>query len=174
MRGITGRLARENAVRQPGRTAATAAALMVGVALVAFASIFAASARKTIHDAVSNGSHAQFIIQNTDGFSAFSPQAAKSVAQIPGVQKVSPLRFAQGKVGKQDVSVTGIDPATFPDLYRVGQHGAAAQPGAWRRLRVQGLQRRPPPGCGASRQDGNGSRRSRCASPASTTTRVTC
>ena len=39
--GITGRLARENAVRQPGRTAATAAALMVGVALVAFASIFA-------------------------------------------------------------------------------------------------------------------------------------
>ena len=120
MRGITGRLARENAVRQPGRTAATAAALMVGVALVAFASIFAASARKTIHDAVSNGSQAQFIIQNTDGFSAFSPEAAKSVAQIPGVRKVSPLRFAQGKVGKDDVSVTGVDPATFPDLYSSG------------------------------------------------------
>jgi putative ABC transport system permease protein len=93
---------------------------MVGVALVAFASIFAASARKTIHDAVSNGSHAQFIIQNTDGFSSFSAQAAKRVAEIPGVQKVSPLRFAQGKVGKQDVSVTGIDPATFPDLYASG------------------------------------------------------
>jgi putative ABC transport system permease protein len=117
MRGITGRLARENAMRQPGRTAATAAALMVGVALVAFASIFAASARKTIHDAVSNGSHAQFIIQNTDGFSAFSPQAAQQVAKIPGVQKVSPIRFAQGKVAGKDVSVTGVDPATFPDLY---------------------------------------------------------
>jgi len=117
MRGITGRLARENAMRQPGRTAATAAALMVGVALVAFASIFAASARKTIHDAVSNGSHAQFIIQNTDGFSAFSPQAAQQVAKIPGVQKVSPIRFAQGKVAGKYVSVTGIDPATFPDLY---------------------------------------------------------
>jgi putative ABC transport system permease protein len=120
MRGITGRLARENAVRQPGRTAATAAALMIGVALVAFASIFAASARKTIHDAVSNGSHAQFIIQNTDGFSAFSPQAATRVSNIPGVQKVSSIRFAQGKVGKDDVSVTGVDPATFPDLYRAG------------------------------------------------------
>jgi putative ABC transport system permease protein len=120
MRGITGRLARENAVRQPGRTAATAAALMVGVALVAFASIFAASARKTIHDAVSNGSHAQFIIQNTDGFSAFSPQAAQRAAEIPGVREVSPIRFAQGKIGKDDVGVTGVDPPTFPDLYRAG------------------------------------------------------
>jgi putative ABC transport system permease protein len=120
MRGITGRLARENAVRQPGRTAATAAALMVGVALVAFASIFAASARKTIHDAVSNGSHAQFIVQNTDGFSAFSPDVATSVAKIPGVQRVSRLRFAQGKIGSRDVSVTGIDPATFSDLYVAG------------------------------------------------------
>jgi len=120
MRGITGRLARENAVRQPGRTAATAAALMIGVALVAFASIFAASARKTIHDAVSNGSHAQFIVQNTDGFSAFSPQAAQRVAKIPGVRRVSPIRFAQGKVGTNDVSVTGVDPATFPDLYVAG------------------------------------------------------
>jgi putative ABC transport system permease protein len=120
MRGITGRLARENAMRQPGRTAATAAALMIGVALVAFASIFAASARKTIHDAVSNGSHAQFIVQNTDGFSSFSPQAAERVAKISGVQKVSPLRFAQGKVGKKDVSVTGVDPASFPDLYSSG------------------------------------------------------
>jgi putative ABC transport system permease protein len=117
MRGITGRLARENAVRQPGRTAATAAALMIGVALVAFASIFAASARSTIHDAVSNGSRAQLIIQNTDGFSAFSPLAAQRAAKVAGVQKVSSLRFAQGKIGKRDVSVTGIDPSTFPDLY---------------------------------------------------------
>src|SRR5207244_7006484 len=117
MRGITGRLARENAMRQPGRTAATAAALMVGVALVAFASIFAASARKTIHDYVSNGSHAQFIVQNTDGFSSFSPLAAKRVAQVPGVTKVSPIRFASGKVGGNDVSLTGVDPGTFPNLY---------------------------------------------------------
>jgi putative ABC transport system permease protein len=120
MRGITGRLARENAVRQPGRTAATAAALMVGVALVAFASIFAASARKTFHDAVSNGSHAQFIVQNDDGFSSFSPLAAKRVAQVPGVTKITSVRFASGKVGKNDVSVTGIDPATFSDLYSAG------------------------------------------------------
>jgi putative ABC transport system permease protein len=120
MRGITGRLARENAMRQPGRTAATAAALMVGVALVSFASIFAASARKTIHDYVSNGSRAQFIVQNTDGFSSFSPLAAKRVAQVPGVTKVSPLRFFQGEVGTDKIGMTSVDPATFPDLYKGG------------------------------------------------------
>jgi putative ABC transport system permease protein len=120
MRGITGRLARENAMRQPGRTAATAAALMVGVALVAFASIFAASARTTIRDFISNGSRAQFIVQNTDGFSSFSPLAAKRVASVPGVQKVSPLRFFNGKVGRNKIGVTSVDPATFPALYSGG------------------------------------------------------
>ena len=52
MRGITGRLARENTTRQPGRTAATAAALMIGVALVTFASIFAAGAKRDDQRAV--------------------------------------------------------------------------------------------------------------------------
>jgi putative ABC transport system permease protein len=123
MRGITGRLARENAMRQPGRTASTAAALMVGVALVAFASIFAASARSTIRDAVSNGSRAQLIVQNDDGFSPFSPEAARALAKVPGVTRVSPLRFTQGKAGKDEIGVTGIDPRTFPDVY-VATRGA--------------------------------------------------
>jgi putative ABC transport system permease protein len=87
---------------------------------VAFASIFAASARKTIHDYVSNGSRAQFIVQNTDGFSSFSPLAAKRVGQVPGVAKVSPLRFFQGEVGKDKIGMTSVDPATFPDLYKGG------------------------------------------------------
>ena len=44
-RGVAGRLARENSVRNPGRTAATAAALMIGLALVSFVAIFAAGIR---------------------------------------------------------------------------------------------------------------------------------
>ena len=166
MRGITGRLARENAMRQPGRTAATAAALMIGVTLVAFASIFAASARKTIHEAVNNGSQAQFIVQNTDGFSSFTPLAAKRVAQVPGVEKVSPLRFVQGKVGskrrRHDVastrrpSRTSTAPAAPQQLRNLE---------AGRGLRLQGLPRRPPSRGGGRRQDRERGRRSRCASP---------
>ncbi len=117
--GITGRLARENAIRHPGRTAATAAALMVGVALVGFASIFAASARTTIRDAVRNGSQAQAIIQNTDGFSAFSPLAASAVAKVDGVEHVSSIRFSGGRTMGDRVNVVGIDPTTFPALYTV-------------------------------------------------------
>jgi putative ABC transport system permease protein len=126
--GLTGRLARENSIRQPGRTATTAAALMVGVALVSFASIFAAGAKQTIADAVDNGLRGQFILQNQAGFGAFTAGAGEAVAKLPGVAVVSPLRGAQTRVagvtGKQ--GITGIDPATFERVYRVTvKHGGA-------------------------------------------------
>jgi putative ABC transport system permease protein len=117
LRGITGRLARENTVRQPGRTAVTAAALMIGVALVTFASVFAAGARTTIRDAVHNSSKAQAVVENEDGFSSFSPEATRAVAAVPGVRDVSAVRFGRGEVAGKKQGVTGIDPATFSALY---------------------------------------------------------
>src|SRR3954471_12536257 len=95
LRGLTGRLARENTVRQPGRTAVTAGALMVGVALVTFASVFAAGARSTISDAVNNGVKAQAVLQGEDGFSTFSPAATRAVQQVPGVKETSSVRFGE-------------------------------------------------------------------------------
>ncbi|MCW3013534.1 MAG: transporter permease [Solirubrobacterales bacterium] len=119
--GLTGRLARENSVRQPGRTATTAAALMVGVALVCFAAIFAAGANKTIADAVDSGLRGQVILQNQAGFGAFTPAAGAAVKQIPGVEVVSPVRGAttrvQGISGKE--ALAGIDPAGFQRVYRL-------------------------------------------------------
>lgn len=117
LRGITGRLARENTVRQPGRTAVTAAALMVGVALVTFASVFAAGARTTIRDAVHSGSRAQAVVENTDGFSPFSPEATAAVARVPGVREVTAVKFARGEVAGTKLGVSGIDPRTFSSLY---------------------------------------------------------
>jgi putative ABC transport system permease protein len=119
--GLTGRLARENSERQPGRTATTAAALMVGVALVCFAAIFAAGANKTIADAVDSGLRGQILLQNQAGFGAFTPEAGATVAKLPGVKAVSPVRGAttrvQGISGKQ--GLTGIDPATLETTYRI-------------------------------------------------------
>ena len=94
-----GRLARENTVRQPGRTAVTAAALMIGVALVTFASVFAAGAKTTFRDAVDQRLQAQAVIQNTDGFCSFSPQAAQPVAERAGRQgrRGGALRPGQGR-----------------------------------------------------------------------------
>jgi putative ABC transport system permease protein len=92
---------------------------MVGVALVCFASIFASSARKTIRTAVSNGSRAQAIVQNTDGFSPFTPQVAGAVAKVPGVGRVSAIRFSGGRTLGKSVNVVGVDPRTFTALYHV-------------------------------------------------------
>jgi putative ABC transport system permease protein len=128
--GITGQLARENSVRQPGRTAVTAAALMIGVALVTFASIFAAGAKATINGAIDKNLKSAFVVQNTDGFSPFSPEVLRNVDRVEGVSSVSGVRFSEAKVrgvsGNQ--SVSSIDPRTFPDLYKLDmkQGGEAA------------------------------------------------
>ena len=121
--GITGRLARENSVRQPGRTAVTAAALMIGVALVTFASIFAAGAQKTIAKAVDDNLEAAFVVQNVDGFSPFSANVLTTVSRVPGVSEVSAVRFSQANVAGVDgkTAVSGIDPRTLRDLYSVSE-----------------------------------------------------
>jgi putative ABC transport system permease protein len=128
--GIVGRLARGNTSRLPGRTAATAAALMVGVALVTFASIFAAGIRETINRAVDQNLTAELVVQSDDGFSAFPANAVRRLAQAPQVQAASPIRFSEAEVrgvgGKS--SVTGVDASVFTGLYKldVTEGGEAA------------------------------------------------
>ena len=119
--GFAGRLARDNAVRQPARTAGTAAALMIGVALVTFAAIFAAGAKATIEDAVKTNFKGAFVVQSSDGFSPFTASALRDVRKVEGVGKVSPIRFTKAKVGTRPgtTAVTGLDPAAFPALYTV-------------------------------------------------------
>jgi putative ABC transport system permease protein len=108
----------------------TAAALMIGVALVSFASIFAAGAKATINDAIDANLKSAFVVQNTDGFSPFSPEVLRTVDDVDGVSSVSGVRFSQAKVqgvgGNQ--SVSSIDPQTFLGLYDLDmkQGGPAA------------------------------------------------
>jgi putative ABC transport system permease protein len=126
-RGITGRLARENTVRQPGRTAVTAAALMVGVALVTFVSIFASGVRETIAKSVDDNLEAAFVVQNTDGFSSFSAKVLPAVARVDGVSQVSAVRFSQARIRGVDgnTPVSGIEPSTFTALYSVSEGESA-------------------------------------------------
>jgi len=127
MTGITGRLARENSVRQPGRTAVTAAALMIGVALVTFASIFAAGAQTTIAKAVDDNLEAAFVVQNVDGFSPYSANVLRTVDTVEGVSEVSGVRFSQARVRGVggNTPVSGIEPRTLRTLYSVSE-GAGA------------------------------------------------
>jgi len=111
--GVIGRLARENAVRLPGRTAVTAAALMIGVTLVAFVSIFAQGLKATISEAVDTAAKpGTIIVQNTAQGSPLPPAVAAGLAEIPGVQTTAPVSFSttrvQGIEGK--TPVTGVSP----------------------------------------------------------------
>jgi putative ABC transport system permease protein len=117
--GVSGKLARENAMRNPARTAATAAALMVGVALVAFVSIFAAGLRGSIDRAVDRAFTGDLSIVDKSGFGSTPPALVGAVGQVPGVGAVSGVRFAEAKVDgkKSTTSVSGIDPATFAKTY---------------------------------------------------------
>ncbi len=118
LRGLAGRLARENTMRSPGRTAVTAAALMVGLALVTFATVFAGGLRASIDRTVDEDFAGDLILQHVDGFSPLPSAASEAVAGVDGVAAVSPLRFSESRVeGVPDqVSVTGIDPRTFANV----------------------------------------------------------
>ncbi|MEP6954437.1 MAG: FtsX-like permease family protein [Solirubrobacteraceae bacterium] len=116
--GITGRLARENSVRQSGRTAVTAAALMIGVALVTFASIFAAGAKTTIAKAVDQNLRGELVVQASGGNQPFAPGLLQQAARTDGVAAASGVRFSKAKLpGGKTVQVASIEPPTFTKLY---------------------------------------------------------
>jgi putative ABC transport system permease protein len=129
LRGVTGRLARENALRNPGRTASTAAALMIGLALVTFVAIFAAGIKGSVGDAIDEEIDAQFVVQNTDGFSGVPASTEAALAKVPGVAVATPLMFSESKVTgvSGNASVTGLDPRNGPRAFRVEwKHGSPA------------------------------------------------
>ena len=113
VRKLTGRLARENAVRNPGRTATTAAALMIGLALVTFVTVFAAGIEASVDDAIDTGFAGDLTLQHEDGFSPIPSAARGTVEAVDGVGPVSSLRFGDGEVKQTgDTSfITAIDPA---------------------------------------------------------------
>jgi putative ABC transport system permease protein len=118
LRGITGRLARENAMRKPGRTAVTAAALMIGVAMVVFVTVFAAGITSSVNGAIDRNLQGDVFVQNTDGFSPIPASVATEVRGLPGAGSVSSVRFGTAKVdGVRGRSrVAGVDPAHVTDV----------------------------------------------------------
>jgi putative ABC transport system permease protein len=106
--GLTGMMARENAIRQPQRTAVTAAALMVGLALVVFVTIFAAGLKGSISHVIDQQVTANLIVQNQDGFSPIPAKIADNVKQVPGVEQVSPIRFEPAVVRGKSATVGSV------------------------------------------------------------------
>ncbi len=119
--GVSGRLARENATRNPARTAVTAAALMVGVALVVFVTIFAAGLRGSIDRAVDRAYAGDLTVGSKSGFGETTAAVADAVRKVPGVGAVGSVRFTEGKVASEQetTSVVGFDPETIARTYKL-------------------------------------------------------
>ncbi len=121
LRGVTGRLARENAQREPQRTATTAAALMIGVALVVFVGVFSASLKASLNDAIDEQIAGDLAVLNKDGFSPIPSRISDEVAEIDGVGVVAPtvnLPVLIDVAGDDDL-ITGLEPEAAGQVFNL-------------------------------------------------------
>jgi putative ABC transport system permease protein len=130
--GMTGRLGRENAKRNPRRTASTSAALMIGLGLVVFVSVFMTTLKASASETLDQTLRADFILSST-GFAPFSPGIAEELAERSEFSAVSPFRQAGAKIGGGLTFVAGVDEANIEDVIDVpmeaGSWDALSEPG---------------------------------------------
>jgi putative ABC transport system permease protein len=123
-RGMSGVLARRNAMRNPRRTASTAAALMIGVAVVTLFTVVGASLKQSIDDAFDEQFAGDLVIVG-EGAGGLSPDLAPAVAELPEVAAASPLGNARVRINGEDTLATTIDPATISSVMNLDvRHGS--------------------------------------------------
>jgi putative ABC transport system permease protein len=110
--GTAGALARENAMRNPSRTASTASALMIGLALITFVAILGAGLRTAFADAVDKLFVADYALTAENGFDPFTKEADSAVGVTPGVTAVSGIRGGDARIFGNNVEVTAVPPNT--------------------------------------------------------------
>jgi putative ABC transport system permease protein len=124
LRGVSGRLARENASRNPRRTAGTASALMIGVAVVSLFTVFAASITRTVNDEIDNSFAGDLVVTSTAfGPGRISPELAARAGQLPEVQTAVGLAK-----GAMEVNGDALRPtvANTRDLAAISDVGVTA------------------------------------------------
>ncbi|MFC5729869.1 MULTISPECIES: ABC transporter permease [Nocardioides] len=113
--GTAGRLAGENALRDPRRTGATASALMIGLALVSTIGVLAASLNQSVDDVVDEQFTADLLVQSTN-YLPFSTEVGDRIAEVEGVGMMSRQQWATARLGGDTVAVAGND-EHFDDIY---------------------------------------------------------
>jgi putative ABC transport system permease protein len=115
MFGISGKLGRENSMRSPRRTAQTASALMVGLALVSTITVFAASLSKSATSSVDEAISADYIVTSSgSGPGGFSGSVAAAAERLPGVTAVSTVYSGEFEFKGSVSGVTAISPINLP------------------------------------------------------------
>jgi putative ABC transport system permease protein len=115
--GVAGALAKDNATRNPARTARTAGALMIGLALVTLVATLGASLKGTTKDALKDQVRADYVVTAKNGYDTFTSSAGNALANAPGVAAASAVRNDKASSFGTDVDVTGVDPSTIGNVY---------------------------------------------------------
>ena len=114
--GVGGGLARRNAVRNPGRTAATAAALMIGLTLVTTVAVLGQGLRTTATETVERQIAADYVVTSQNGFDGVPVTVGRQLASLPGIEAAS-VRSDRAKAFGTSSTVTGVDGGTIGSLY---------------------------------------------------------
>jgi len=128
MGGAAGELAQGNSARNPARTASTASALMIGLALVTLVGVLAAGLRTGFKDSVNKAFVANYAITATNNFSPISLASEHAVRTVPGVTGVVGVRAGEGKAFGSHINVTGVPPNASEAIKVDWQHGGPDTP----------------------------------------------
>ena len=118
-----GQIARENTIRNPTRTSATALALTIGTALVSAILVLSTSLTQTFRGAIDNAVKADYVVASAASDAGFPASAQAEIRKVPGVTATSSLRFERIRFGfpARERTIGGIDPADFTKLVSVGK-----------------------------------------------------
>jgi len=120
LRGLPGDLAKQNAMRNPRRTASTAAALMIGLTLVVSMSVFASSLKDSFGEVIGDKTNADlFVTGSSHQGPGYSPSVVDAVAGVPGVDEISATGWGQARFDGSDSSYSAIDPANAGELMKL-------------------------------------------------------
>ena len=132
--GTPGRLARDNAGRNPRRTSSSAAALMIGVALVSASAVFATSLRHTFTKILDQGVQADFVVVNNSQFGFLPPTIAEALRDVPELDAVSGISSLTIKIDGKEKAFGGGDPQALEKLVDI-----KLQSGSWDDLGVNDI-----------------------------------
>ena len=121
-RAMSGKLARQNAMRNPRRTASTASALMVGVAVVTLFTVFGASIKQSVDDTVEEQFVGDLVIARNDfSGSGIAPQLAGDIDKLPEVDTTAAFATAPIEMDGSGQATTAADMATTVDVLDLDQ-----------------------------------------------------
>jgi putative ABC transport system permease protein len=123
--GPAGRLARENAMRNPGRTVSTAAALMIGLALVTFVAVLGEGLRSSFGSSLERQLDASYVVTGRDGTSPVTPEAATALRSVAGAGVVTAVGEDQVRAFGRTMVIDAIDPAMIGRVYRFRLRGGS-------------------------------------------------